>query len=493
MSRWEVSLGLIVIGVRLAVFAYAGSPLPYYDQWLVEFNNTLIGILTGQDFRAFFDPHNEHMLVTTKILSLLGFYFHGYWDVSFLIICSAVVRALTAIWIFRIVVQDCLPGRRILIWMLCVLFFAVPMSAYNFLSGMQVSFFLADLGLLWSLQATLRWRSPLNSGMNLVAGSIFGLASMASAVAIPFATLAVHFWQKKARPGFVVAWIISALIAAAFVVLRRSTSTEFLQFTVPDLTARMMFGLEILAWPFSHPLGGVVMLGLLAFTLWHVVRLAAEKRTDAKTILLGIAVFALCNGGFIVAGRLPGTLHMRHWDTLALLPFALLAIALLLFAPTAARWRQNLAASLGMVMVICLGAFTLKVSWPYLKVAHESRAAAVDHYRELLLEQDLAVEWDRMITQLMRRDYSFFDDPIGRFSIHPIVLGNLIAMKRAPLTMLSPEILPVRDPSGFSTLCRFVIGYSWLLCVLGLGLLLTQSKEDLIGGRVMEPDDTLVP
>ena len=119
--REESALALIVIGVRLAVFSYAGSPLPYYDQWVMEFNDTLMSIATGNGFSALVFRHNEHMMLTTKMLTLLGFYVNGYWDVSFLVICSATIRALTALVTFRFISGGAEPRTKLLLWFLCAL------------------------------------------------------------------------------------------------------------------------------------------------------------------------------------------------------------------------------------------------------------------------------------------------------------------------------------------------------------------------------------
>lgn len=92
-----LSLVIVVFGARLWVFQYAGSPLPYFDQWLAEYNNLFLSLAAGQStFDALFRQHNEHALITTKLFSLIGFSLNGYWDVKFLVVIAAITRAAGA-------------------------------------------------------------------------------------------------------------------------------------------------------------------------------------------------------------------------------------------------------------------------------------------------------------------------------------------------------------------------------------------------------------
>jgi hypothetical protein len=105
-------------------------------------------ISAGQGVEALLSHHNEHILLTTKTLTLLGYSINGYWDTSFLVLCSAAVRALTAAWTFQLVAKNAQPKTKSLLWFLCVVLFTAPFSGFNLLMGMQVSFYLVDFALL---------------------------------------------------------------------------------------------------------------------------------------------------------------------------------------------------------------------------------------------------------------------------------------------------------------------------------------------------------
>lgn len=463
LSSAEAALALLVVGARLTVFAYAGSPLPYYDQWLAEFNNLYLGIFTGQNFAALFDYHNEHWIVTTKLLSLLGFLLNGYWDVSFLIMCSALVRAATAVWTLRLIAT---PGDRRLqgaLWIVCAGFFALPFSGYNLLSGMQVSFFLADAALLWSLHTLKHWRRAGPDGLALLVGMVAGVASMGSAIAIPAATLITHLAQKRARPGFWPAWSATVVIAASYTWIRVSAHAARAENSWEEA---LHFWLQILAWP-----SGLAAIGILV-TGGAVGILFRQRRTDgpadeAAATLLGLGVYAAANAALLAVARAPGSLHMRHWDTIGWVAFAVLALCLHGIARL--QWRRGpvLAATVvGLAYGGALAQLLFTVTMPYLRSSHGTRSAAVAHYRALLLTGDLRVEAARVNALLENKDLGFFDDAFGRHNLHPIVLLNLRDQHRRPVALLAPELIPARPPSLLSRGLRVLIDRSW---VLGIG------------------------
>ncbi len=247
-TRWSMALALIVFGARLVVFDYAGSPLPYYDQWIAEFYNLFFAIIAGGNPSALFSWHNEHILFTTRILSLFGFLINGYWDVAFLAACSAAIRAIVAATAFRLLTQYADHKSTALIWGLCVLAFALPVSGYNALSGLQVSFYLTDLSAIAAIGLLLNWPGCRLGPPLLVLLSLAGLFSMASGLVIPIVTLGVHLATRMVRQGFWPAWIITGIAAIAY------TIPILARGQLPDAAPRKSRGLNS-ALPFACSLG----------------------------------------------------------------------------------------------------------------------------------------------------------------------------------------------------------------------------------------------
>lgn len=472
LSRFslEWALGLLVLGSRLWAFAYAGSPLPFYDQWLAEFNNTFLQFVGGAGvWSVLLTPHNEHVLFTAKIATLAGFQLNGYWDVEFLVVLAALVRAAVAVGMFRLLTQEAGAGVRKVMLVACAVVFAAPLSGYNLLCGLQISFYFSELALLWSMRCVMAWSTGWRSGSALVLGSVGGLLSMGSALAIPAATLAVHLAASRKRPGFWIAWAIS--VACTLVYAGVLLALQPPKAMPGSIWGRAMAFAELYSWPLLHWACG---LGLLGLTMVAIVRLTGEGGLKAKAVAsaLGVGAFGGVNTLLIALNRPAGEFHLRHWETVSLVPLALIGLALAALGRAEGNggWRRLTLPLLGAVYLAAAGVAFWKKSWPYLESARTHRAAALAHYRALLVSDRIAEERTRMNALLAAKDYSFFDDPIGRFSLHPVAVRNFQLAPLPAMALLAPEILPLRPPSGFSRTIRAVKGGGAWIAIAGLGL-----------------------
>lgn len=467
---WECAIGLLVLGSRLAVFSYAGSPLPYYDQWLAEFNNTFLQVAGGADlWSVLFTPHNEHVLLTTRIVSLIGFHLNGYWDVEFLVVVAAAIRALTAALTFHLLAAGAGRRARGIIGVACGVTFAVPFSGYNLLCGLQLSFYFADLALLGAIACVLHWSSGWRSGCRLVLASAFGLLSLGSAIAIPPATLAVHLATRRHRPGFAAAWLISALAVGVYLALLIPLQPA--RENLLSSRERVTFFLELFSWPLRHPAGGAALAVLAMALVWRLVR---ERRLGDRPVAacLGLGTFGVCNVAMIALNRSPDEFHMRHWETVALVPLGLTALAAVTLDRLARplRWPWWLAGAVAGVYLSALASNVWRQTRPYIESARAHRAEAIVHYRELLVSGRIADERTRLNALLAAKDHSFFDDPIGRFTPHPVAIRNFLVAPLPAMALLAPEILPIRPPSRLSQFLRVVKNVGWLIGIAGIGL-----------------------
>ncbi len=479
---WSWALFFLVLGSRLVVFAYAGSPLPYYDQWIAEYNNMLLGAVGGNGvLSTLFVPHNEHLPVIPRLLCLIGYLLNGYWDVEFLAICSAFVRAFVAMFAFRLLSSGSTAAKGA-IFMACVVVFAAPLSGYNQLCGFQVCFYFAELALLWSIWTVLRWTSPWRSGLTLVFSLVIGLLSLASAIVIPFATLIVHLAVGERRRGFWIAWATSLGMAALFAFISASANS-------PPISLKrgyeiMRFFSALLSWPLLNSICGIVAAAFVALGLVRVLR-TSLSRSQALAAAFGLSAFGAGNALLIAISRTPSTLHMRHWETLALLPLGLFAILLGMAQefPGRRKFLHSGVVALAVVYLFFFAALIGSQSWPYIRAAHDDRDEAVTHYRRLLLSGDIVVRSLWMNDRLARRNYSFFDDSINRFALHPAVARNINGAPLSSLSLLAPELIPTREPSFVSGLVRAVKNAGWMFFLLGgflaLAALIFRAPEPL--------------
>lgn len=460
------ALALIVAGARLGIFDYAGGPLPYFDQWLMEFNNLFLMGLNGHSaWDILFTRHNEHLMMTTRVLSLTGFWLNGYWDVKFLVVMAAMVRAGEAVLAFRLLADGRKPMIRAVVWAVCVIVFAAPISAFNLLCGMQVSFFLGDIAVLWAMWAVLRWRNARQGIWQLGLSGAFGLLSMGSAIAIPAATLAIHLLQRRPRPGFWLAWSASMVLVAGYgwlVVMETPRSRPLSWVQVP-------FFFQLLSWPVLNAALGAGLAACALVWVWRTIRLAG---CDDNGILAGagLAVFAAVNTAMLALNRLPGEFHPRHWDMVSLGTLGVIAMAAGL-GERAVRFRRLAAWGAGGLVALYVCGFAFRMgteSLPYLEDAHIRRSVVLDRYRELFLSGEIRLTGERINARLMEKDYRFFDDPMDRFAPHPIVVLNIIGRPLPTLSLLSPEIFPVRERSLTGDVVGGVIRFGWLLLPAGV-------------------------
>lgn len=94
-----LALFLIVLGAKLWLVQQAGSDLPFRDQWDAE-GNLLVHYCNHQlSIREFFQPHNEHRILWTRLLALSLLALNRQWDARLEMTANAVLHSLAAVWL----------------------------------------------------------------------------------------------------------------------------------------------------------------------------------------------------------------------------------------------------------------------------------------------------------------------------------------------------------------------------------------------------------
>lgn len=479
IGRGALALGLIVLGARLFALWYAGSPLPYYDQWMLEFHNTLLKVQHGAGVIAtLFLRHNEHIMVTEKLLTLVGFTLNGYWDVYFIAVASALVRAAEAAWIFRLLASERDRRTIVALWVAALVVFAGPTSGFNLLCGMQITFYLVDVCFLAALACALDERAL--AGPAMLGATALGIISMGSGLTIPIATAAVGLLRRRGG-SFWIWWILSAALSAWYL----ASVPQAAGSVRADVGAwhRVTFALSLIGWPVAGAWFGAVVAACLAIgALFALRKKASQDRAVVATI--GVIVFALANVATLAANRAPEEFHQRHWELVGLMSFAVVAFAASVVED--ANLRRVGTAIVGAVAAIYIAGFCVHV-WPrtvdYLRQARARRTEAVAYYQHLFTSAALLDNATGADRTLDRAGDRFYDDPILRFSPHRAILTTIARDRLTALSLLSPDILPVRPPSTVSVLTREVIRFGWVAAVAGVAVLAWIR----IGGRARYP------
>jgi hypothetical protein len=145
---------------------------------------------------------------------------------------------------------------------------------------------------------------------------------------------------------------------------------------------------------------------------------------------------------------------MRHYEVMVVAPVCFLYLGYS-FAKLYTRSRGFIYGLLGIGTVIF--AFNLAErqieTFTYLKQSHDYREAALIMYREKLSTGKILDIGLKTNEELSRSDYSFFDDPILKYTPGYYCARNLTVLKGSGLAVLSPDIIPgiAYSPASFCT------------------------------------------
>jgi hypothetical protein len=288
---------------------------------------------------------------------------------------------------------------------------------------------------------------------------------MGSALAIPAATLATHLAGRRQRPGFWPAWSLTALSTAACIAVISSTVPR--RAAGATVGSQAVYLLKLFSWPFFNVTCGLILLVLTLVTIAWLVRTLQFQAAPFPAIA-GLGVFGATNALLIALNRLPVEFHQHYWEMAALLPLSLVVLGanVLPAMPRPRRWASVLAG----VMVLGYGvnfAVFLNQSWRYIAAAHDRRGEALAYYRDVFTSNRLSRESARIMAMLDTHDYSFFDDPILRFTPSPAAYHNILHAPLPTLALLSPDIFPTGPPSMVSRLLRSLLDFAWCFVVTG--------------------------
>lgn len=322
----------VVLGARLWLVRSYGSDVPYMDQWDAQARLLYIPHAEGRlTAVAFWEPHNEHRIVLTKLLGCGLTYGNRQWDplleMSVNSVFYAVLAGLLSVLALRQLSQG-EPRARILVWTwslaVIALAFSLPFAWENTLQGFQSQFVLAVLsgvGGIWLAAPAAPWSARWLAGVGV---GLSGLAVMSSgflALAALVPVLALRQWWCARRWSWRDASALGLLlllcvVGMAFVrhvsghdVLRASSVGEWLR-----------AWLNCLSWPANRWLGWVLLVqSPTLFVLYRALRRRELAAVDA--VMFGLVAWSWLQLAALAYGRGHEMLvaSSRYMDLFALL------------------------------------------------------------------------------------------------------------------------------------------------------------------------------
>ncbi len=317
-------LFLLVLGAKLWLIRDFGSDLPYWDQWNSEAGHLLIPWFGDSLTMAhFFESHNEHRIVFTRLIALALTVLNGQWDALLGMVVNAAIHALSAVVLVWVMIRaggwkTALPALPAV-----ALAFALPFSWENTLAAFQSQFYLLLLLSLVSI-ALLILRKPLSAwwfaGIAVAAAGIFTMASGFLAILAVLPVVAARIIREPRRWKAGAVLLAGALIIAATAISLLTHVNEHEIYKAQTTLAFIMaFGRD-LAWPcIGNPRNALLMmLPLALLSLRYLLSKRGDLRAEELTLALGAWVVLQAAATAYARGGWGATIASRHMDLLSI-------------------------------------------------------------------------------------------------------------------------------------------------------------------------------
>jgi hypothetical protein len=312
------SLFLILLGTRAALISYAGSPLPFLDEWEADGARLLEPYIQGNlTISDLFIPLNEHRIFFTKLLVLLIFNVSGYWDVVLQMIVNAVLDSVTVVAIAYMLSRVLRGGLAVAAIVLSTLINAVPFGYDNAVLGFNTHFYLLlafSFASLWFLTDSLAWSWRWGAGVLCALGSALCLASgsltFAAAGAAQLLQMACGR-RAGLREALGIVLLFVVTLALAITIPHVPEAEPHKAHSVGQFLSAFV---GLIGWPAHTALGLVLVLPTAMF----LFRTVADRPMLSDPRWFNVAMFGwvVCQILALAVGRALLPLQNRYFDIL---------------------------------------------------------------------------------------------------------------------------------------------------------------------------------
>lgn len=316
-----VALGLLLFGSKLLVIAHYGSATPYWDQWDAEAANLYRPFLEGTlILEHFVASHNEHRILTTRLISLFLLKNNGIWNPLLEMIVNALLHVIAIISITGALLYGL--GKRFL-WPLLIfslIFFSFPYGWENTLAGFQAQFYcvllFSVLTLFLLIEKTIftpLWSLGLLAGVLAffsLASGIFALAAVAAVFGIQYFLSVDRSWKKAivtlVLMLFVLLGIVFTPVIAGHLALKAHSIKQFLAAFI-----------NLMSWPLPGNFFWFLVRNAPSVFCCGALFFVRPQVNDRRWFLLGVIIWTSVQGASIAYGRVDGYLASRYLDLFA--------------------------------------------------------------------------------------------------------------------------------------------------------------------------------
>ena len=476
---------LTIFGARCSYIKWAGSYLPFWDQWFGEFQNLFIPyILDLLNIKHFLRPHNEHIIFTTRITSLILFVGNKYWDTKALLLVSALLRSFNIVFIYHILRPHFDVLSRIGLTLVLLIISGLPYNTFNLLSGFQIQFYYLELFSIASLYCFFgKTKFTITNFPSVLIFLILAFISMASGffpALVIIVVLIFHQIIDKKLDGQKIFQIgILALISIICYL-----STPHVLFKTENFYSFIRSFFTCLSWPFEgHLFVGIINYLPLIFLFRKLI--LVEKNSDH------FGWFVLSLGGWVILqsiaisyGRsLVCDKELIRYSDIFGIGYLANFLAILLLLESGGKHITSFVKKVIITMILlwisfCFSQFVYYESIPYLTKSSRVIQTIESKFRESLNSgnwKEAKQNLNRLSEEFSRNDFSFINDPVRKYSINPYGLFFLEKQGGSVKSILHPDLTVMGKTTWFSSICKIIIDNALPIVCLGLFLLLGSS------------------
>jgi hypothetical protein len=131
-----------ILALKLCVVDFVWPVAPVWDEWDAEAAGLYRLYENGSlDIAYLISGHNEHRIMTTRLVHLFSYWLNGFWSPLANIFISAVLHSGWVVGFFILLYRND-RGNWLFHMLFCFLVFGLPISLVNLLIGFQIQFYL---------------------------------------------------------------------------------------------------------------------------------------------------------------------------------------------------------------------------------------------------------------------------------------------------------------------------------------------------------------
>lgn len=308
----------MVLCCKFFTISYVWPATPYWDEWSAE----AAGLYKmydsgGLSLKYLLSGHNEHRILTTRLLHLLTLELNGLWNPLLNIAVNAIIQSLNALLVFRFLYINN-PAGWVSSLLLCLTAFGFPISPTNLLWGFQAQFHLNILfGLLsilffskWSIESSGAVKS-FAFGYILFLFCCFSLAGGALVGVAIVGAFIFRAYEKRSLGSRVFGSTLLILATFVVFVLTVPKVEGHKLFKVQSATQVLYGACNSFSWPFPQSLPNPILLSCAIFlhlpALTFFYRALMNRGTgcnpDSELPLIMIYYWGVVQSAAIVYGR----------------------------------------------------------------------------------------------------------------------------------------------------------------------------------------------